>query len=161
MATTIPAGSRTLAEDLLAITSLIDSWNGPLTAWVPTHTNLTIGAGGIVSARYFRLGKMVWVDWRFTMGSGSAVGTSPNITLPVTADAQYGSLAGLLDPGAYLRDVGTTDYRGAARWASTSAVDLVYYPAGGTVAAVTATAPFTWSAVGTDQMRFQGWYVAA
>jgi hypothetical protein len=59
-------------------------------SYAPTYTNLTIGSGTVV-ANYFRTGKKVRVRWTFVLGSGSAVGTIPEITLPVNRAASHGT----------------------------------------------------------------------
>ena len=50
----------------------------------PTMTNITLGSGTRVS-RYYIIGDRLFMDFKFTYGSGSAVGTNPTIAAPVAA----------------------------------------------------------------------------
>ena len=52
--------------------------------WTPTLTNLTLG-NGTVNAYYSQTGKTISFRFEFTLGSSSAVGTSPTFSLPATA----------------------------------------------------------------------------
>ena len=53
-------------------------------AWVsytPTFTNITVG-NGTLSARYAVIGKTMHLSFMFTLGSTSAVGFQPKVSLP-------------------------------------------------------------------------------
>jgi hypothetical protein len=156
MSTTIPAGSRLLAEDLLAITSLLDdAWS----TWTPTLTNLTLGSGVIV-ARYKQIGRRVDYRFRFTLGAGSAVGTSPRFTLPVApiASPAYVTFNDPLGDGQ-LADTGTANRRASVHMSSGSTVEIYSYSTTGVLTVITATVPHTWAS--TDVIAISGTYEAA
>jgi len=56
--------------------------------WSPSLSNLTLGNGTQI-AKYIQIGKTVFVRYKFLLGSTSSVGTSPTISLPVTAISDY------------------------------------------------------------------------
>lgn len=74
----IPNAATDWAAILGALHGLTDAWS----AWTPTWSNLTVG-NGTVLARYRQVGKTVDYRIKFTLGTTSVVGTSPNFTLPV------------------------------------------------------------------------------
>jgi hypothetical protein len=59
-----------------------------LQTYTPTWTNLTTG-NGTNSAFYIQVGKIVYVNGRFTLGTTSAVGSNPFFSLPVTPSSHY------------------------------------------------------------------------
>lgn len=129
------------------------------TPWVPTHTNLTIGAGTI-TARYIKIGRTVFWRWRFALGAGSAVGAGPTLTLPIPAvnvgfptDAAGTTLC---------HDAGVAHYPGLAIFDSSTVVSLKVGNASGTYVTlppISATVPFTFGS-GDDISAF-GQYEAA
>lgn len=125
-------------------------------SYTPTLTNLTLG-NGTVTAAYCQVGKLVVYRFIFTLGSTSAVGSAPTVTLPVTAAAaqSYSWPMTILDNGSAF-------YSGSVRQASTTALNLEVYNAAGTYATqvdITATIPHTWAT--TDVMSFTIYYEAA
>lgn len=64
--------------------------DGTWVAFTPSWTNLTVGAGGTNTGFYTQIGKTVHFRTYFKFGTGSAVGTTPTLTLPV-AIATYNS----------------------------------------------------------------------
>jgi hypothetical protein len=52
--------------------------------WSPTLSNLTQG-NGTIEAKYIQIGKTVYFRFTFILGTTSAVGSIPTITLPVTS----------------------------------------------------------------------------
>lgn len=124
--------------------------------WTPTYANLTIGNGTVV-ARYFQVGKLVTARFDFTLGSTSAVGTTPSISTPVTAAANF--------PGAgvaQFQDTGTATAVGSVFLLSTTTFYPRAHNASGTYAAyvsLSATIPHTWAA--TDLLSFFIQYEAA
>lgn len=79
-------------------------------SWTPTLTNLTLGNGTSVG-NYVQIGKAVYFRYIFTLGSsGSAVGSGPTITLPVTANAAYASPNYSFEVGVGLATCASTDY---------------------------------------------------
>ena len=113
------------------------------TSYTPTLTNITLG-NGTSSGFYIQVGKTVHFRWRFTMGSTSAMGSSPSFTLPKTPKDMLAN---------------TSHFRGLAN-ASTQGYDFVAIFTGGTTLAlhsynatftynltdvVSSTAPFSWT----------------
>jgi len=133
----------------------LGAWN----SWTPTLTNLTLG-NGTQSAAHHRIGRTIHFRWKFTLGSTSAVGTSPQFTLPVAAHADYAinmpmGTASLLDSGVAL-------YLGWGIMINASTVAPVAVNSAGataTNASVTATVPFTWAT--GDVIMVTGTYEAA
>lgn len=135
------------------------STGGLWTTWTPSYTNLTIG-DGTVSARYFRLGKWICAEWSFTLGSTSAVGSGPTVSLPVTA-ISYPTGAHIGSGNAY-DNTGPAAYPMATYFNSTTTVLLRVHDVTGTYAVdtnVTATVPFTWAT--NDVLYFKVIYEAA
>jgi hypothetical protein len=153
----LPAGHKVTGAELAQITAQIVALSVDWSDWVPTFTNFTQGNAG-VSARYIQVGKKVTFNIKVTLGTTSTMGSLPRFSLPVTGASQYGAFTGLFGD-CYLQDTGTQDFRGAARWQSTSALELVYYPSGGAAASVAATAPHVWAS--TDLFSVTGTYEAA
>lgn len=154
--TTIPAGSRILAEDLDDTTDPVATMIAAWSTWTPTWTNLTVGAGGAVTARYKLLGKTCFFRVKFTYGTGSAVGAGPRFTLPATLASGYEdtSLGDL-----YMWDNGVATYRGMVRRQSATAAELVWFPSGSAATLVSATSPHTWGS--TDSFAATGMFEAA
>ena len=107
--------------------------------WVPTPTNLTVG-NGTLTAKYLELGHLVAVSVMFTLGSSSAVGTSPSLTLPVTATTR-----GVWQ--AQYSDTGTAYYIGRAEALTGSLYFYRSFVTGADlqITAITASIPFTWT----------------
>ena len=114
--------------------------------WSPSYTNLTIGNGTVVS-RFAQDDKTITAHFTFTLGSTSAVGTAPRVSLPVTAASGYTVIRN--SPGlAYFRDDGTADFSGITRIRTTTTAEPMALDASGThlaIAGLTATVPFTWA----------------
>jgi hypothetical protein len=115
------------------------------TAYTPTFTNLTTG-NGTIDFRYAQVGKVVFVDGSFTLGSTSSISGYVEMTLPVTANRikQAASLGVVT-----LRDAGTAWYLGYVIDAnSATAVEIIALNASGTyttLGSLSATVPFTWT----------------
>lgn len=117
-------------------------WGDPWVAYTPTLTNITLGSGGTSSFFYQRVGKMVNVRGRITLGTSGALTGVATFTLPVnavTADQFWQS-------GTILNDSGTF-YAGVVRVGTSSATVLATNAAGTYTTAVntSATIPFTWA----------------
>jgi hypothetical protein len=147
-----PAGHAPTADEVDVI---LDQIEGLWVAWTPTLTNLTQG-NGTVLARYVQSGSTVDFEFTFTLGSTSAVGTSPRFTLPV---AQRTTNTQVPIATAILSDVGSTTRLGVVFYSSGSTVEVFGYSTTGTLVLVTATVPHTWAA--TDVMSCVGRYEAA
>lgn len=151
--TTIPAGSRILAEDLDDTTDPVAAMLTAWATWTPTYTNLTVGSGGVTVARYKEVGKTVHYRWSFTLGTGSAIGAGPRFTLPVAPASGYANH--ILGDG-YVWDSGVAAHRFAVRQQSGSTVECVYFTGGGAATFVSSTVPVTF---GTgDSLNVVGTY---
>lgn len=126
----------------------------PWQAWTPTYTNLTIGNGTVV-ARYQQIGKTINFEFYFSMGSTSAMGTTPQITMPVTPK-YYAKTFDM-----YIQDAGTQFFIGTA-----DTFDSKFYPTViltnttyAQVSYLSATTPMTWTT--SDNFSIRGSYEAA
>lgn len=123
---TLPAGSRLLAEDLLANTTIIDQLLNPTEqsytpAWTSSGTTPTVG-NGVRVGRYWRVTGGLWVDVeiQFTWGTTSAPGTGVWFwSLPVAAAA---SQVGFTVGTAYALDTGVAEYGGLVKLDTTTTI---------------------------------------
>jgi hypothetical protein len=95
------------------------------------------------------------------MGTTSAMGTSPTISLPVTAAAAYAAGVDLVGDGM-LHDSGGADYPMSGRFLTSSTILIVSYLVSGANInhnTITATVPFTWGTA--DGFSLNGTYEAA
>lgn len=128
-------------------------------AWSPTVANLTIG-NGTLTTEYMQVGKLVFCKVQFVLGSTSAVGTAPQISLPVAAALATGEARTVgmgriwsdspSDPIYYtdvlvIEDSGT-DYM--ELWALNAAGTYL------TNTAITASVPVTWAEADTFEAFF-------
>ncbi len=148
----VGANNTVLIADSAEATGL--KWGGGWTTWTPTYTNLTVGNGSVV-ARYQEIGKTINFEFYFTMGSTSSMGSTPQITMPVTP--KYYSKA--FD--CWIQDAGTQLYFGVA-----DTFDGKFYPTvtltNGTYATISyfnSTTPMTWTT--SDTFSIRGTYEAA
>ena len=127
------------------------------TTFTPTWTGYTRGNGTTV-AYYVRVNKLVYVYVEETLGSTSAMGTNPTLTLPITAArAQAVSLS-----RNRIDDTGAQVYWGTTAPISTTAVVMYADNSAGTYvsfASVSATVPMTWAS--TDKFAIAFVYEAA
>lgn len=129
-----------------AFTSVdLDAW----TSFVPSWTNLTPGSGTNEGA-YCQIGKVVHFRVRFIFGSGSAVGTAPRLTLPVSISAAQAGYIGV----CMVVDSGTASYGGYIY----SNGDVMY-DNGTNMGYPSATTPMTWTT--NDFLTISGTYEAA
>lgn len=128
-------------------------------SWVPSLTNLTLGSGTVV-ARYVQIGKNVYFRFSFKLGAGSAVGTGPTFTLPVTASSGYTTGIDVLNSFGSILDASTTFINTSATLlASTTTATALTLDASAVYALVSATVPFTFANL--DQIICNGYYEAA
>lgn len=135
----------------------VDAWP----TWTPTLTNLTLGNGTVIS-KYMKVGRLVTWRFRFTLGTTSAVGTSPQWTLPVPVASDYSDSGQEIMGSAVFRDAGVAAYNGQVYIQNTAASRVNVSRIGGSGSAdvnVTATAPFTWGS--GDMITAMGHYEAA
>ena len=117
-------------------------WGDAWVAYTPTLSNITLGSGGTSSFFYQRVGKMVNVRGRVTLGTSGALSGVATFTLPVnaiTADQFWQS-------GTILNDSGTF-YAGVVR-VGTSTATVLAMNASATYTTAVNTAlniPFTWA----------------
>jgi hypothetical protein len=126
-------------------------------SYTPTFTNFTLG-DGTVTARYAQQGEFTDVYIQIVIGSTTIVGTSPTISLPVTANFASitgGSMKTALNGSATYFD-GNAGPSGQSVYGYVSYVDntkiepRIYYLSGnyqisGNSARIDATTPFTWA----------------
>lgn len=135
--------------------NLLHLYGTAWTSWTPTLANLTLGNGTRVAV-YQQIGQTVRWRFKFTLGSTSAVGSSPTFTLPVAPHADYALNAHMGMLSAH--DTGTAVHIGGLlKTATASTVTLVNQSS--PTAAYTATVPFTWTT--GDQIYAWGEYEAA
>jgi hypothetical protein len=125
-------------------------------SWTPTFTNLTLGNGTAVS-KYKAIGKTIFFEVLITLGTTSAMGTDPFMTLPVTGSAPLSTQFEIAN--GRIRDVGTTQYNLVVFQLTTTTMSMRNIASGGGYVSITATTPHTWAA--TDQILFQGFYEGA
>lgn len=133
---------------------------GTWKAWTPTFTNLTVGAGAL-AAYYTKIGKTVHYRLSWTFGVGSAVGSTPTFTLPVTS-VNYGTATYFRIGEATLYDSGVAYFLGLAFWTNTTTATIYSHGVSGTTtlaSGITADLPMTWAT--GDQIIITGTYEAA
>lgn len=126
--------------------------DGVWTTWVPTLTNLTLGSGGVVTARWRKTGKMADFFFSFVFGTGSAVGSLPTFTLPFTPASQY--VASVVLGRGDLIDTGVAAYFALGRLVGPSSLEVVYLGTSGVHSVVSTSVPFTWGS--TDRLVING-----
>jgi hypothetical protein len=141
--------------------SLSDDQKSPVwQTWTPTYSNLTVG-NGTVLAQYQRNGDTITWRWKFTLGSTSAMGTNPTVSIPVAAHAGYSALSDYYGRANAL-DLGVAIYPGICEYNSSTNFILNTWNAASTYVGTTpytATVPFTWAT--GDSVFASGVYQAA
>jgi hypothetical protein len=129
-------------------------WEGAWTTWTPTIANFVRG-NGTETARYSKVGNIVYLYYRFVFGSTSSLSGRPEISLPVNQ-----SYSQIIAPVRIL-DFGTTAYFGMAILAGNTAyVELQATNGTYSVQAFpSATTPMTWTT--SDEFAFQATYEVA
>lgn len=146
-------GALTVTGTATACGSLA-GWGGTWSSYTPTLTNVTLGTGSTTVARYFQLGKLVFVQIQIILGTGGDVTGNIAISLPVTARATQPVLWGM---GVALDDSAGTGQRAVGiQAASTTTINMVNPLTGGTVGT---TNPHDWAV--NDQLRLSFFYEAA
>lgn len=150
---TILAGDIPSGDDWKNVTDELTAISAAWTSWVPTLTNMTLGAG-TVTAKYRRVGKTL--DWRFkfVLGAGSAMGTDPAFSIP-SGMTLSGDYTAAQDPlgDVQLRDAGTNNYHGPALYGSSTTIAMFWWNSS-VLNGITSTAPFTWTS--TDAIACTG-----
>lgn len=131
------------------------------TTWSPSYSNLTVGNGTVV-ARYTQIGKTIIAHFEFTLGSTSAVGSNPGISLPVSMSATYLNTLNVVGWCQCNDDDGSVFYGPVRINTSAEQFRPVVGSAGGTYlgqTSITATVPMTWTT--DDTLVFSATYEAA
>lgn len=150
------------AGEILTAANLNDSL-GVSATWVPTFTNLTVG-NGTLSAREASFGPFQFFYIQLIWGSTTSISGSVTLSsLPVnvfnSSNAEVLSQVKLTDTSA------TATYSGALNVASATTMNIRKFADSGIAgnptqeAAITATAPFTWTT--TDIMQIACMYFTA
>jgi hypothetical protein len=153
---TYAAGDEVKASNMQTETSIETALTAAWTDWVPTLTNLTLGNGTQI-AKYRQLGKTVDFIWQLTLGSTSAVGTTPSFTLPVAASTDYSTYPpwfGMLNDAS-----SSVKPPAVLNLSSTTTVIIQYFSSLNTVANLSSTVPFTWTT--SDVLSAQATYYTA
>jgi hypothetical protein len=148
----VGANNNVIVADSTAATGL--KYQGAWQTYTPSTGNMTVG-NGTLTGRYRQVGKQIDCFVQFTLGSTSAIATTPFFSLPVTAAQDRWSITGRLT------DSGVKDYPSFSI-VNTANVFINATGAGGTFAdasTATATAPFTWGT--NDYFTFNFSYEAA
>lgn len=121
--------------------------------WTPTWTNFTPGSATIV-AKYTKIGRTVHFRLVVTL-SGSTMGSGPLFTLPARSALAVEAVIGT----GQAKDAGVANWPLAVWHFSTTQAQIVYWNGSSNAAALTSTAPFTWT--NTDVFSVEGTYEAA
>lgn len=153
----LPDASVTPAM-LLAGTGSSWAWQ----AWSPTTANITVG-NGTIFAEYIQIGKLVHFKFKFTLGSTSAMGSGPTITLPVTPAADHIANTEQVLAWGTILDSGTAVYTSALQFATGSNYEFRVHNASSTYllsqGTISSTVPMTWA--NGDVLSVHGFYEAA
>lgn len=129
---------------------------GAWTAFTPSWTNLTVGAGGTNAGFYCQIGKTVHLRVKVILGTSPSVG-AVKLTLPVTIKNDYGTLQTignvvLKDTDAGVAPIGTLGQSGDLYYSKVSSTVSVLWNLG-------SSEPFTWAA--SDEIMITATYEAA
>lgn len=139
------------------VKAFIDGF-GAKTSYTPTLTGFTLG-NGTIAGSYTQIGKWVWFEVTFTMGTTSAAASAlPTVTLPVTAAAASVNAALCR---AMFTDAGTATYLATARVLSTTTCAAYIIGSSGINTTPSTTTPFTWTPSNGDSIFWSGIYEAA
>ena len=112
-------------------------------SWTPTWTNLTVG-NGTTTATFNVNESAFYFNLLFTLGSTSAVGTSPVFTPPITMGGSGLDVIGTV----HMLGPGGVGYPGSAFLSTSTAVGMFAHTVTGSTirfSGITATVPFTWA----------------
>ena len=115
------------------------------TDWTPAYVNITVG-NGVVVARYVEIGDFIVAQYMLTFGTTTTMGSSPTISLPVTADTSFTALRMNLGSAILFED-GIGLKHGFVRRVDSTTVRPFVFKADGTYLEsdlVSATVPHTW-----------------
>jgi hypothetical protein len=150
----VGANNLYLVADSTAATGL--KYEGAITSYTPTFTNLSIGNGTIL-AEYQRVGNLVFVYINVVLGSTSTITGDVNFTLPVGS-----SKRGVMNGTALYIDTGVSTAAGPFEFSGGNA----YFRLGVTdgtylriVNTLNSTTPWTWG--NTDRLEGYFYYEVA
>jgi hypothetical protein len=129
----------------------------PWTAWTPGTYGITVG-DGTQTANYTVVGDLAFWEYRFLLGSTSAVTGEVRLTMPATMnDFNIGGVSG----DVMFENADGSDYVGHVFRLNTTTVRLRYGDAAGDSnhlrsADLSATVPMTWAS--GDSMNAKGWF---
>jgi hypothetical protein len=133
----------------------LDGQTGGWTAYTPTLTNITLGAG-TKGGWYVTIGKTVHMVFGLQFAADTSVSGVIGVSLPVTAANSYeGGIADALDSGTAWVPL-------FLQKATTTRLDIYAFNSSGTYLSTTATSssvPFTWTT--NDEIHFYFTYQAA
>jgi hypothetical protein len=145
-----PGHVNDLQDEVTAIeTDLLKNWS----SWSPTWTNLTVG-DGTVTAKYFKIGKLVFFELHLVLGATSSIGGAVSVDLPVNAAATTSFIVGHGEAS----DANGLRYSVFSRLTGADAQAL-YAHDGTSMVPVNTTAPHVWAS--TDGLALTGFYEAA
>jgi hypothetical protein len=127
----------------------------PWTSYTPaSRSGITIG-NGTESAKYLQIGKIIYVQYEFTLGSTSAIGFDAGIELPVTATSIRSNGV------SRYADNGVMNYQGQIDQAGNFVYFLIGNASGTYLASsyTTSGVPFTWGT--SDRLSLSMWYEVA
>jgi hypothetical protein len=117
-------------------------WDLDWTAYTPTLTNVTLGAGTFSNTRYRVVNGVVQAHGKFTLGSGSAIGAGAGITHPAGLTTTGVGGLGFFPLGAIVSVIAGTARLGLVVPASGAAGS--FYSASTTLTSFNAAAPAAW-----------------
>ncbi len=134
------------------------TWQGEWASYTPTSANLTVGNGALAGAYAIGIDNMVDFWASFTLGSTSAMGTSPRLGLP--AASAYTTIH-QVDISVVCTDTSAGQFvPGPAGFQTASEMACYSLNTGNTTAApiggISSTGPFTWA--NTDILAIRGRY---
>lgn len=116
--------------------------------WSPTWTSVTVGNGTVVSV-YSQVGKIVFCQLSFKLGSTSAISGQPIFTLPITSTALVDTANVPFLGTVNISDDGTAQYLAAVHHRSTTEgiIQFADDAAAGvrSDSAISSTTPMTWT----------------
>jgi hypothetical protein len=148
-------------EEGTAYHSLVNATNwatGSLAwqVWTPTWTNLSVGNGSVI-ARYAQVGKLVFYNISLTFGTTTSISGGVSVNYPVNATAA----SMITGTGVVLDSSASKFFQVLTFLVSTSSQTFLvdYGAADGSLAGITASAPFVWTT--SDGIFVSGLYEAA
>lgn len=150
---TFAAGAKLRGVDMQTLADIATAESAAMTSYTATVANLTVGSGTLTT-KYRQVGKKFDLEFSFTYGAGSAVGTGPSFDLP-SGLTLAGSIpaSAVIGSAVYLLDSGTTIAFGFVEVVDSNTL-RIGYPLAGPPGNITATAPWTWAS--GDKMYWRG-----